>query len=76
MWPFLAQSHESCKKRHAELEERVRKLEGITWEAQLKVMDTAEKVAAKLKDRERKREDPEPERPRRPWEVPRGLPTR
>jgi len=42
----------------------------------LEVLDKAEKVAARLRDRERKRVDPvEPERPPRPWERHRGIPT-
>ncbi len=68
-----ASEHESCRRALGELEERVRKLELLQLEAYMQVMDSAEKVAAKLKDRERKREEVQPERPRRPWEVPRGI---
>jgi len=77
MWPFdtpRAQCTESCKKRHEELEDRVRKLELESTERSLVVLDAAEKVAARLADRVRKRQQqdepqPTPERPKRPWEL-------
>lgn len=72
-----AQCDEACKKRYLELEERVRKCELRDMEAYLRVMDSAEKVGAKLKDRERKREQVvAPERAPRPWERPNGIQSR
>lgn len=77
MWPFTrivpARECESCSKRLEELSERIGKLELKHMEILLDVMDKAEKVAAKLKDRERKRDNNVNatntiERPRRPWE--------
>ena len=69
-----AQCSEACKKQYSELEERVRKLELRDMEAYMKLMDSAEKVSAKLKDRERKREQVVvAERPLRPWERPSGI---
>ena len=70
MWPFRAERNESCKKRLDVLEETVRNLQVQLTDVNLEVLDKAEKVAAKLKDRERKREERlEPERQRRPWEL-------
>jgi hypothetical protein len=70
-----AESDESCKKQLEKLEERIQKLELDTVERNLQVLDAAERVAAKLKERVRKREDvvQQPERPARPWELKRGL---
>lgn len=57
------------------LGEQLRRLELVVAEINLEVLDKAEKVAAKLKDRERKREEVprQPERPPRPWELHRGV---
>ncbi len=66
--------HVSCTTRLGELEERVRSLELDGAERQLRVLDVAEKLAERLKDRERKREPalPAPTRAPRPWELKRG----
>jgi hypothetical protein len=73
-----AQSDESCKKRLEEVEERLRKLELESVDRQLHVLDLAEKVAAKLKDRTRKSEQVVhvEERKPRPWERSNGIQSR
>lgn len=55
MWPFSrtvpAREHTSCSRQIGALIERVEKLELATVERNLQVLDIAEKVAEKLKDR-------------------------
>lgn len=63
----------SLARKLEELTERVEKLEVRNLETYLEVLDKAEKVAHKLRDRGEKRENHQPERARRPWEVPRGV---
>jgi hypothetical protein len=60
MWPFTrtvpAREHESCSRRIGTLEERVGNLELASAERNLQVLEVAEKVAERLKDRSRKRD--------------------
>lgn len=75
-WPWSKsedQPKESFSRRLREVEERLEKLELRDVEHRLQVMDWTEKLAHRFKDRSEKREEKQPERPRRPWEVPRGV---
>jgi hypothetical protein len=75
MWPFSRTvpeiGHESCSKKIGTLAERVTQLELASAERNLQVLELAEKVAEKLKDRVRHREavPTAPTRPPRPWEL-------